>query len=187
MCLRVGEQFNRAHTGRLTMKRSTLVLALAASALIPSIGVAQSCSANNCRTTNQVVATVGALMGLSLDRSAAVTVNPSAQDIATGAQVLSGPTARVKSNTDWRLEVSAATTEWTAGQGARSGKPAADLAWRVGTNGGYTPMSTDPAQAAAGSHTSDTEVAFQYQTSYDNQQDRPGAYTMVVRYTLTTR
>lgn len=183
----MGEQSNHAQTGRLTMKRQFLLLALAASALVPATGVAQSCSANSCRTTNQVVATVGALMGLSLDRPAAVTVNPSARDIATGAQVLSGPTARVKSNTDWRLEVSAASTEWTAGQGARSGKPATDLAWRVGTNGGYTPMSTDPAQAAAGSHTSDTEVAFQYQASYDNQQDRPGTYSMVVRYTLTTR
>ena len=169
------------------MTRPALVLALAASTLVPRIGAAQACSANNCRATNEVVATVGALMGLSLDRPAAVTVNPSARDIATGAQELSGPTARVKSNTDWRLEVSAASTEWAAGQGARSGKPATDLGWRVNANGGYTPLSTDPAQAATGSHTSNTEVAFQYQTSYNSQQDRPGTYSMVVRYTLTTR
>jgi hypothetical protein len=116
-----------------------------------------------------------------------VTVTPSARDIARGGQVLSGPTARVKSNTDWRLEVSAASDQWSADQGARDGKPAADLAWRVGTDGGYTPLSTDPAQAASGSHTPNTEVAFQYQTSYDNQQDRPGSYSLVVRYTLTTR
>ena len=130
-------------------------------------------------------------MGISLDRPAAVTVTPSARDIATGAQILSGPTARVKSNTDWRLEVSAASTEWTAAQGARDGKPATDLGWRVGTNGGYhASLSTDPgygAQAATGSHTPDTDVAFQYQTSYNSQQDRPGTYSLVVRYTLTTR
>jgi len=169
------------------MKRPILVLALAASALVPKTSVAQECSANYCRTTNQVVANVGALMGLSLDRPADVTVNASAKDIAAGTQVQSGPTARVKSNTDWRLEVSAASTEWTAGQGARDGKPAADLAWRVGTNGSYRPLSTDPAQAAAGSHTPDTQVAFQYQTSYDSQNDKPGSYSLVVRYTLTTR
>lgn len=183
----VGEQVNSAQTGRLTMKRPVIVLALAALALAPRTSVAQECSGNNCRTTNTVVANVGALMGLSLDRPATVTVSASAQDIATGAQVTSGPTARVKSNTDWRLEVSATSTEWTAGQGARDGKPATDLAWRVGTDGDYTPLSTEPAQAAAGSHTSDTEVAFQYQTSYDSQSDRPGTYTMVVQYTLTTR
>jgi hypothetical protein len=183
----VGEQVNRAQTGRPTMKRPILVLALAASALVPQTSVAQECSANYCRTTNQVVANVGALMGLSLDRPADVTMNASARDITAGLQVQSGPTARVKSNTDWRLEVSAASTEWTAGQGAREGKRASDLGWRVGTNGGYTPLSTDPAQAAAGSHTSDTKVAFQYQTSYDSQSDRPGTYSLVVRYTLTTR
>jgi hypothetical protein len=169
------------------MKRPILVLALAASALVPQTGAAQECSTAYCRTTNQVVANVGALMGLSLDRPADVMVNASAQDIASGLQMLSGPTARVKSNTDWRLEVSAATAAWTAGQGARDGKPARDLAWRVGTNGGYTPLSTDPAQAAAGNHTPDTKVAFQYQTSYDSQSDRPGTYSLVVRYTLTTR
>jgi hypothetical protein len=183
----VGEQINRARTGRLTMKRPILVLALAATTLASRTSVAQACSANYCRTTNQVVANVGALMGLSLDRPANVTVSASAKDIATGTQVQAGPTARVKSNTDWRLEVSAASTAWTAGPGARDGKPATDLAWRVGTNGGYTPLSTDPAQAAAGGHTPDTQVAFQYQTSYDSQNDRPGTYSLVVRYTLTTR
>ena len=183
----VGEQVNSAHTGRLTMKRPILVLALSALALVPATGAAQECSANNCRSENQLVAHIGALMGLTLDRPGAVTVNPSTREIAAGAQVMSGPTARVKSNTDWRLEVSAASTEWTAGQGARAGKPAADLAWRVNTSSSYTPLSTEPAQAATGGHTPDTEVAFQYQTSYDNTQDRPGTYSLVVRYTLTTR
>lgn len=169
------------------MRTRLLCLALTAAAVIPTVGAAQQCTANNCRTVNQLTARVGALMGLTLDRPAAVTVAPSAREIAGGAQVLAGPTARVKSNTDWRLQVSAAAPEWTAGQGARPGKPAADLAWRVGSNGGYTPLSTDPEDAAVGGHTPGTEVAFQYQTTYDSQQDRPGTYSMVVRYTLTTR
>jgi hypothetical protein len=168
--------------------RSRLVwFALAASALAPSVSNAQGCSANDCRTVNELVANVGALLRLTLDRPAEVTVAPTAREIANGAQLLSGPTARVKANTDWRLEVSAATPEWNAQQGARSDKPATDLAWRVGSDNGYTPLSTEPEQAAVGGHTPDTEVAFQYQTRFDSQQDRPGTYSLVVRYTLTTR
>ena len=169
------------------MRSELLMVALAASVLVPATSAAQGCSANNCRTVNELTANVGALMGLTLDRPSAVTVNPSSQEIAKGAQVVSGPTARVKSNTDWRLEVSAATPEWNAAEGARAGKPAADLAWRTSASAGYTPLSTQPEQAAVGGHTPSTEVAFQYQASYDNHQDRPGSYTMVVRYTLTTR
>jgi hypothetical protein len=169
------------------MRSELLSIALAASVLVPATTVAQGCAANNCRTVNELTANVGALMGLTLDRPAAVTVTPSRQEIAKGAQVLSGPTAHVKSNTDWRLEVSAATSEWNAAEGARAGKPAADLAWRVNANGSYTPLSTEPEQAAVGSHTPSTDVAFQYQTTFDNQQDRPGTYSLVVRYTLTTR
>lgn len=169
------------------MRSRLLWFALALSALAPSISTAQGCAANDCRAVNELVANVGALLRLTLDRPAAVTVAPSAQEIAKGTQVVSGPTARVKSNTDWRLEVSAATPQWTAQQGARAGKPATDLAWRVGSDNGYTPLSTEPEQAAVGNHTSDTEVAFQYQTRYDDQQDRPGTYSLVVRYTLTTR
>lgn len=169
------------------MRPRLLYLALVASALAPSAAAAQGCSANDCRAVNELVANVGALLRLTLDRPAAVTVAPSAQEIAQGAQMLSGPTARVKSNTDWRLEVSAATPEWNAQQGARVGKPATDLAWRVGSDHGFTPLSTEPEQAAVGGHTPDTEVAFQYQTRYDGQQDQPGTYSLVVRYTLTTR
>lgn len=169
------------------MRSRLLWFALAASVVAPAVSHAQGCSANTCRTVNELVANVGALLRLTLDRPAAVTVAPSAREIANGAQVLSGPTARVKSNTDWRLEVSAATPEWTAQQGARADKPAADLAWRVGSDNGYTPLTTEPEQAAVGGHTSDTEIAFQYQARYDDQQDRPGTYSLVVRYTLTTR
>lgn len=154
-------------------------------ALIPQALPAQGCF--DCQAVNQVTANVGALLRLTLDRSPAVTVAASASDIASGAQVLAGPTARVKSNTDWRLEVSASAPAFTADAGARPDKPATDLAWRVGTDAGFSPLSTEPEQAAVGSHTPDTQIAFQYQTRFDSQEDRPGTYSLVVRYTLTTR
>lgn len=156
-------------------------------ALAPQALSAQGCSQYDCQAVNQVTANVGALLRLTLDRSPALTVAASANDIASGQQVLAGPTARVKSNTDWRLEVSASAPTFTADPGARLNKPATDLTWRVGTDGGYTPLSTEPQQAAVGGHTPDTQVAFQYQTRYDSQEDRPGTYSLVVRYTLTTR
>src|SRR4029077_10517778 len=116
------------------MRSQALWFALAASVIAPSMSTAQGCSANDCRAVNELVANVGALLRLTLDRPAEVTVTPTAGEIANGAQVLSGPTARVKSNTDWRLEVSAATPEWSAQQGARTDKPATDLAWRGGSD-----------------------------------------------------
>ena len=154
-------------------------------ALVPQALTAQGCY--DCQAVNQVTANVGALLLLTLDGSRTITLTPTTADIERGSQLLNGPVAHVKANTDWRLEVSAETPEWVADSSARSDKPAADLAFRAGTNGRFTPLSSDPQQAAVGTYTTDMPVAFQYQAKYDARKDRPGTYSMVVRYTLTTR
>lgn len=172
------------------MRSRTLwfILGLAPAAAAPAApAAAQGCSQYACSAVNEIVANVGALLLLTLDGSPTVTVAPTAADIAGGHQLLSGPVAHVKSNTDWRLEVSAETPEWSAAAGARSGKPAGDLSFRVGSDGRFTPLSTAPQQVAVGTYTADTGVAFQYQANYDARKDRPGTYSLVVRYTLTTR
>jgi len=160
------------------------LLAVAALALAPRTLPAQSCFARTCQGTNTVVATVGALLKLTLDRSPTVTANPTAQDIAAGYQDVAGPSARVRSNTDWRLEVSSASATWDAAAG-RNDKPATDLELRAGAEQ-YAPMSTTPTVAAVGTATHETDVATAYRARFDRQ-DNPGSYSVVVRYTLTTR
>lgn len=169
------------------MRPRTLWFSLGLIALATAPAAAQGCSQYACSEVNQLVANVGALLLLTLDGTPTITVAPTAGDIAGGHQLVSGPVAHVKSNTDWRLEVSAETPEWNAAPGARAGKPARDLSFRVGSEGRFTPLSTAPQQVAVGTYTADTGVAFQYQAKYDAQEDRPGTYSLVVRYTLTTR
>jgi len=164
--------------------RPYALLVLAATALAPQALPAQSCFGRTCQGTNTVVATVGALLKLTLDRSPTVTANPTARDIAAGYQDVSGPSARVRSNTEWRLEVSSATETWDAAAG-RSDKPASDLELRTGA-GAYTPMATTPNVAAVGAATRETDVPLAYRARFGSQ-DTPGSYAVVVRYTLTTR
>src|SRR5438445_793075 len=82
---------------------------------------AQGCAATACRATNEVHATVGTIMRLTVNGSTTVVASSSSAAYAAGRDVVAGPTAIVKSNGRWKLQISAAEPTWAADAG--SGTP----------------------------------------------------------------
>jgi len=167
------------------MRTQLPLLALASILAVPQALSGQSCFGGTCQGATMVVATVGTMLRLSLDRSPTITATPTARDIAAGYQDVTGPSPRVRANAPWRLEVSSATESWDAAAG-RTDKPSSDLELRAGVTGTYVPLSTTPTIAAVGTPTSGTSVLMAYRAHYESQ-DAPGTYSVVVRYTLTSR
>jgi len=160
------------------------VAVLTSLALVGSAATAraQGCT-QLCRETNVVSVRVPTVLRLSLDGTPVVV----ARNDQTAPERAAGPTATVKSNGRWRLQIGAGSETWTpADAGARADKPAQDLLWSSSAAAGYASLSTTPSVAATGSSTAGTPVRFFFQTRFDRPADATGTYTMVVRYTLTS-
>ena len=168
---------------RLTRTQVAVLAVLTSLALVGNAATAraQGC-AQLCRETNVVSVRVPTVLRLSLDGSPLVVARHD-QPGPTDA----GPTAIVKSNGRWRLQVGAGSETWTpADADARTDKPVEDLLWSTSGAGGYASLSTMPSVAATGSSTAGTPIRFFFQTRFEGAADTTGTYTMVVRYTLTS-
>jgi hypothetical protein len=146
---------------------------------------AQGCAAAACRATNAAHATVKAIMRLTVNGSTTVVVSPSPKAYAAGHDQVAGPTATVKSNSQWKLQISAAQPTWNpADAGARADKPAPDLQWSTTPAGEYRGVTVTPADVVTGSATAGTTLPLHYRAEFDRAGDTPGTYTLVVKLTL---
>ena len=161
-----------------------LLVALPPLALaVPVAG--QGCPGTACRATNATSVTVGTVMRLKLNGTTTVLASPTAAAYDAGYQDHAGPTAIVKSNQAWKLQISAAEETWTpSGAGARASKPAADLTWSTASGGGFTSLTTAAGDIATGNPTRGTSLALFYRTRFDRVRDTPGIYSLAVRLTL---
>ena len=104
---------------------------------------------------------------------------PKAQDFGNASGVSSsGPTLTVKANTNYTLTAAAASATWSGGG---NDKPASDL--RFSVNGGSFGALSQVGQGAA---TAGKPYAIGYNTLYNWTIDKPGNYSLVVNYTLTS-
>lgn len=164
--------------------RLSIILAAAAFVQVSAFqAAAQVCAANSCTATNRVSVTVPKMMRLALDGSTTVVVSPTQADYQAGQHAGNGPVARVRANTPWKLQIGAARVYWTAsGPDAREDKPASDLGWSTSPSGRFARLSNGLADVAAGNPTRETGIQVYYRTTLES--DRPGTYSLVVRYTL---
>ena len=172
---------------RQTLSRTRLALTLAAATGLVGAGTASAteCTERVCVVTNTVRVHVGTVLRLSLQGAPVVVATASPETIRSGAQAGEGPSAVVRSNGSWKLHISAAQDVWTAVDGsARADKPASDLTWSSSAGGGFSSLSTGPAEAARGGPTNGTSLPLYYRTRFAPTSDTPGAYQMVVRLTL---
>jgi len=106
---------------RPSLTVASLLLLAAAPAL------AQHCSERACTATNTVSVHVGTVLRLGVQGSTTVLATAGQGTLASGEGVGVGPTAVVRSNGTWRLQVSTAQDAWTpVGGAARSDKHARD-------------------------------------------------------------
>jgi hypothetical protein len=146
---------------------------------------AQGCSAAACRATNAAHATVKAIMRLTVNGSTTVVASPTPKAYAAGHDQVAGPTAIVKSNSQWKLQISAAQPTWSpVDSGARTDKPAPDLRWSTMPGGEYRSLTVTPADVVTGSATAGTTLPLHYRAEFDRRGDTPGTYTLVVKLTL---
>jgi hypothetical protein len=172
---------------RQTLTRARLALTLAAASVLLGAGTASAteCTVRVCTVTTTVGVHVGTVLRLSLHGSPVVVATASPATIQSGEQASEGPSAVVRSNGSWKLHISAAQDVWTAVDGsARADKPASDLTWSSSATGGFSSLSTGPAEAARGGPTGGTALPLYYRTRFTPTSDTPGAYQMVVRLTL---
>jgi hypothetical protein len=161
----------------------TVAAALLAGATSPL--AAQQCWQRSCTTANAVQVHVGTVLRLSLQGATTVVATADQAAVQRGAQAAVGPTAVVRSNGQWKLEISAAQPVWTpASPEARADKPAADLAWSTRPGDGFTSVETVPAAVSSGGPTNGATLPLYYQTRFTPQSDTPGTYALAVRLTL---
>lgn len=175
---------------RVPLSLSMLVCALA----VPGAARAQTCTApipaGTCGASTSTTLTIGTVLQLALSSTATPLTPPSTADYDAAFVANSGPTATVKCNRSWRLQIGATAGTWTAtntqpGVAARANKPASDLQWSTGAGGPFTGLTVSSADATTGGATAGTTQSFFYRTLYDWTLDTPGSYSLTVVFTLT--
>ena len=147
---------------------------------------AQFCTGgNSCGLNNSASVTVGTVLRLDLSTSATALTAPDNAAYIAGFLNDNGPTATVKSNTAWTLNISSAASTWTGTAGANPGKLSADLKWALASGGPYVGLSTSPAAVVTSGGTSGVSQSFFYKTLWSYASDTPGNYSLVVVYSLT--
>ncbi len=146
---------------------------------------ARACPEAGCEATNGVSVHVGTFMRLNLLGTATVSATLAQAAGNSDYQESAGPTAVVRSNGVWKLQISVADAAWTPGDaGARADKPAGDLAWSTLPEGGFTSLTTTVQDVTTGTPTRGTTLPLFYRTRFDRTRDTPGTYSIVVRLSL---
>lgn len=163
---------------------ASAIIALVVCTVAPRPAVAQCFSPNSSNACSlQVTGTVklNSVATLSITSSNTTLVAPKASDFGAPAGVTStGPTVTVLSNGAYALTASA-PSQWSGPSG--SSKPSTDLTISV-NNGSFVALGA-LAHPSAGTPAAGTPYTLKYNTKYNWTTDGPGAYTLLVKYTLT--
>jgi hypothetical protein len=167
---------------------------LAALAIVPRAAVAQLCTASlngagsgNCSVNTTASLTIGTVATLSLSSTSTVLTPPADTNYVLGFVRSTGPSATIKANSTWTLQISATGTFWTASAGAWATKPIGQLQWSAtALTGPFTPITNTGAAVKTGSATASSSVSIFYQTLYAYTTDLPGNYSVAVTFTLVS-
>jgi hypothetical protein len=157
---------------------------LEAQTCIVTLPFGTTCSLN---TSASVV--IGDVLSLTLSSTTTALTPPTANDYDAGFVASTGPTATVRGNRAWRLLISSAAPTWTAvntepGVTARVNKPASDLRRATAAGGPFALVSTTPSTLVSGPASAGTATNIFFRTTYAWNLDTPGAYSLVVTFTL---
>jgi hypothetical protein len=165
----------------MLMAATAGIMSLAGSALAAAQG---TCTTNPCTVGASATATVTTVLRLTVAGTADLGT-PSETDYDAGHLDAAGPTATVKSNSPWHVDVVGATpTFGYSGSSSNPNKQASDLTW--GTSAGtYAQHMGSSAQLFSGSTgTAGASQAIFFRTLWDWAADVPGAYSLTINFTL---
>jgi hypothetical protein len=130
-------------------------------------------------------ATVTDVLRLTLSSAAASLGAPTETDYDAGFLDAAGPTASVKANRPWHVDVAAGAAVFTyTGSLTNPNKPASSLLWgtSAGTYGNNMGASAVLASGATG--TGSASQALFFRTLWSWASDVPGSYGLVINFTL---
>lgn len=168
--------------------RNTLTATLAAMLVIACSTVARaqaSCTGNPCSVQVNANATVNDVLRLTLSSATTGLGTPVEADYDAGYRDAAGPTASVKSNRPWHVDVSGGAASFTyTGSLTNPNKPASDLLWgtTAGTYGNN--MGTSAVLASGASGTGNGLASIYFRTLWSWASDVPGSYGLVINFTL---
>lgn len=169
----------------MNSKRMIVGLAALLGLTVASQASAQSCTiaVASCSVATTVSATVPTIAKLILSTTS-TTLNGPVADLLDSVDVNTvGPSATVKANVGWHLQISSAAN-WT-GTGSAGTKLIADFSWATSIAGSYTPVTTTAANIVNSATGSKTTQPMFYNVMWRTS-DAPGNYSLAVTYTLTT-
>jgi hypothetical protein len=143
-----------------------------------------SCSANPCTVAVVASATVTEILSLTLSSATTNLGNPVEADFDAGFLDAAGPTATVKANSPWHVDVVGAAANFGyTGTYANPGKSAGDLLWGIAA-GAYGNNMGAAGALFSGSGTAGTNQAIFFRTLWSWASDVPGAYDLTINFTL---
>jgi hypothetical protein len=152
----------------------------------PSAAAAQAtCTGNPCSVQLTASATVNDVLRLTLSGASTNLGAPLEADYDAGFKDVAGPTASVKSNRPWHVDIAGAAATFTyAGALANPNKPATDLLWGTvaGTYGNSMGSSAVLLNGATGTGSASQSIFFR--TLWSWASDVPGSYSLVINVTL---
>jgi len=153
----------------------------------PSTAAAQNtCATNGCSVSASATATVNTVLRLTLT-GAATLGTPTETDYNNGYKDASGPSAEVKSNAPWHVDVAGAsgTFGWT-GTGTNPNKPSSDLTWGTAPGSYGNDMGTSAQLFSGSTGTASATQAIYFRTLWHWASDIPGDYDLTINFTLSS-
>jgi len=169
----------------MNSKRMIVGLAALLGLAVTSQASAQSCNiaVASCSVATTVTATVPTIAKLTLSSVSTALNGPVDILLDSIAVNTTGPSATVKANVGWHLQISSAAN-WT-GTGSAGSKLIGDFSWATSVAGSYNSVTTTAADIATSGTGSKTTQPMFYAVMWRTS-DAPGSYNLAVTYTLTT-
>lgn len=144
-----------------------------------------SCTGNPCTVQVTASATVNDVLKLTLSGTTTALGTPSEADYDAGYKDVAGPTASVKANRPWHVDIAGAGATFSyVGSLANPNKPSSDLQWGTSAGTYANNMGASAVLLSGANGTGNASQAIFFRTMWAWASDVPGSYSLVINFTL---
>jgi hypothetical protein len=144
-----------------------------------------SCTGNPCTAQVTASATVNDVLRLTLSSASVTLGTPIDTDLDAGFKDVAGPTASVKSNRPWHVDVTGAAATFTyAGALTDPNKPSTDLLWGTVSGTYGNDLSSSAVLFSGATGTGSASQAIFFRTLWSWTAAVPGSYSVVINFTI---